>query len=206
MLSVLALTSFLAAAQPGLARVPPPARLSALGLPAELTENRLQALLQSFVDTGYGVRFRRLGDESDFDHGHVLLDAATGAPLAILYHTQELAGATPGGESLLGPDGRNWIQWLDGRVENARRYERARYPRSADWDWFVARQLPKLRARGTISDRMLDPVRLGAAAERSVQWTFTRRSCAGTSEIAAPGVLRVVLPDRTPVCLALSVQ
>lgn len=204
MLSVLALTSFLAAAQPGLAHVPPPERLSQLGLPAELTENRLQALLQSFVDTGYGVRFRRLGDESDFDHGHVLLNARTGAPLAILYHTQELAGATPGGEPLLGPDGRNWIQWLDGRVENARRYERVLYPRSADWDWFVARQLPQLRARGTITDRMLDPVQLGAAAERSMQWTFTRRSCAGAD--AAPRVLRVVLPDRTPVCLALSVQ
>ncbi len=204
MLSFLAFTSFLAVARP--TRPPVPFSAYAPALAAAPSPERLQGLLQSFVDTGYGVRFRRLGDENDFDHGHLLLDARTGAAVAILYHTQELVG-TPAdpGERPLSADGRNWLQWLDGRgVVNARRYERSSYPRSGVWDWFVARDLPRLRARGTIVDKMLDPALLGFTPSGSVQWTFDRAPCVGG--LPAPGGLRVTLPDGSPVCLTTSLR
>lgn len=187
-------------AGPALSAAPPPLPAAA-ALPASLTAGRLQGLLQEFVTAGYGRRFRHLGDERDFDHGHVLLDARTRAPIAILYHTQELAyGAAAADFGYVDPAGRNWIQWLDGRgIENARRYERTAYPRGASWDWFVATDLPRLRGRRTITDKMLDPDRLGAPLGDSVQWTFTRVDCAG----AGSGVIRVSLPDATLVCLAL---
>lgn len=185
--------------------VPSPASFAALGLPPALSKARVQGLLQNFVAAAYGRSFRRLGDESDFDHGHLLLDARTGRPAAVLYHTQELAGlAASPDRGYLDPEGRNWIQWLDGRgIENARRYERARYPRSGSWDWFVAYQLPKLRLRHTITDRMLDPALLGAELKPGPQWTFTRVPCASSGADASSNVITVDLPDRTPVCLAL---
>jgi hypothetical protein len=190
MMKFLLLSAFLALAPNASAQ---PAG-TALGLP--LDKPRLQSLLQTFVDQGYGRSFRRLGDESDFDHGHLLVDARTGAPVAILYHTQELADEDPAG--YLDASGRNWIQWLDGRVENAGRYERADYPSTATWDWFVASQLPGLRGRHTITDKMLDPKKLGAELGKSRQWTFTRAAC-GTE---AGDSIRVTLPTGA-VCLAL---
>jgi len=190
---------------PAFSAAPAAARFTALGFPAALTKPRLQDLLQSFVSAEYGRGFRHLGDERDFDHGHLLIDAKTGAPVAILYHTQELAHEAASAEfAYLDAAGRNWIQWLDGRgVENARRYERAVYPRSGSWDWFVARDLPKLRARRTITDKMLDPALLGVELSASRQWAFSRVDC-GADADAASNVLRVSLPDRTPVCLALA--
>jgi hypothetical protein len=187
---------------------PQSASFGSLGLPDALSKPRLQSLLQTFVDSGYGRCFRHLGDERDFDHGHVLIDARTRAPIAILYHTQELAAeASAADYGYVDPDGRNWLQWLDGRgIENARSYERASYPRSGSWDWFVARELPKLRERHTITDKMLDPTRLGSELAQSLQWTFTRTACPGAGPDDASRVMRVTLPDRTPVCLALSAQ
>ena len=93
-------------------------RFAALGFPAALDRAGLESLLQRFVDQSYLVGFRHLGDERDFDHGHLLYDAA-GKPLAILYHTQELArGRAPDSDfGYVNPEARNWIQWLDdGRV------------------------------------------------------------------------------------------
>jgi hypothetical protein len=207
MLTFLLATGLLATGCLAAPVVPAPAAgFASLGLPAALSKTRLQALLQGFVDLGYGRSFRHLGDERDFDHGHLLLDARTKAPLAILYHTQELAqaAATPD-YGYIDPGARNWIQWLDGRVENASAYERSSYPRSGLWDWFVARELPKLRSRHTITDKMLDPARLGAQSELapSLQWTFTRVDCGATAPDDASNVIRVALPDRTPVCLSL---
>lgn len=208
MLPLLLLTGWLTTgcrAAPMIAAVPPPARFAALGLPAGLSKARLQGLLQAFVASAYGRSFRRLGDERDFDHGHLLLDARTRAPAAILYHTQELAdAATTPDDGYLDPDGRNWIQWLDARgIENAHRYERARYPRSGSWDWFVAYQLPKLRRHHTITDQMLDPVLLGTELTPALQWTFTRVECGSSRPDDASNVIGIVLPDRTAVCLAL---
>lgn len=187
-----------------LAPAPPVVPFVSLGYPPALDKARVQSLLQSFVDVGYGRSFRHLGDPRDFDHGHLLLDARTGAPVAILYHTQELAyEETAPGFGYLDPRGRNWLQWLDGRgVRNARRYERASYPKSAEWEWFVARDLPALRARHTILAKMLDPARLGFTPSPSRQWTFARAPCAA-SDSPASNVIRVSLPHGAPVCLAL---
>ena len=207
MLSLLMMTGLFSAgchAAPAVSPVAP--SFAALAFPGALSKARLQGLLQSFVDGGYGRSFRHLGDERDFDHGHLLIDARTREPVAILYHTQELAHKAAAADfGYLDASARNWIQWLDGRgIENARRYERASYPRSASWDWFVARELPKFRSRHTIIDKMLDPVRLGADLSPSLQWTFTRVDCGPAQTDARSNVIGVLLPDRTPVCLALS--
>ncbi|MBI3564892.1 MAG: hypothetical protein HY079_06840 [Elusimicrobia bacterium] len=199
MLTLLLTTVLLSAGH----RVPAPPRapsaaaaFAELGYPRDLPKERLRGLLQSFADAGWDRRFRRLGDEDDFDHGHLLIDARSGRPRAILYHTQELVADAP--------EGRNWLQWLDGRgIEDARAYERAAYPRSGAWDWFVARDLPRLRARGTVLDKMLDPVRLGFEPGAGRQWTFTRVACGSAAEDPSSSVLRVSRSDGSPVCLAL---
>lgn len=163
--------------------------------PAELRldETRLRGYLQEFVTGGWGSRFQELGDEKDFDHGHVLLDAASGAPVALLYHTRELS--EPAARE------RSWIQWFDARgVQSAERYERSSYPSSASWDWFVASDLPRLKSRHTVVDRMLDPALTGRELAPGPQWTFTRVDCATTPSDG----LSVALPDRTAVCLRTS--
>lgn len=168
-----------------------------LGLPPSLTAPALQSLLQDFVDAAYGKGFYRLGVETDFDHGHVLLDAA-GRPIAMLYHTQELShlDKIPGA---LDPMARNWIEWLDThKVEDARLYLRKSYPETATWHWFETQRLPLLEARHTILDKMLDPILLGTSVASSRQWVFTRHSCGRSTE------LRVQLPTKEEVCLALS--
>lgn len=138
-----------------------------------------QGLLQAFADKAHGRHFDALGVEDDFDHGHVLL--ADGAPVAILYHTQELS-KTPGE--------RNWVQRLsDGSIVNARRLERAVPPASLPVD------LEALRARKTILPEMLDPAAFGAGALSSRQVVFTRSAC--------PGAVKVRLRGRL-VCLSLS--
>ncbi len=173
---------------------------------AELAKGDFQHLLQAFVGQEYQKGFRHLGDERDFDHGHVL-SRADGTPLAIMWHTQELALYEPaGGEfGYLNPQGRNWIQWIsDGRVENANRYQRKSYPSGASWDWFRASELPGLRKNHTILDKMLDPDLVSVDLARTVQYVFTRVDCARASERSAPAEMTVVLPSNEPVCLALS--
>ena len=148
--------------------------------------------------------FRHLGDERDFDHGHLLFDAGSKL-IAILYHTQELAADhRPGSDfGYIDPDARNWIQWVsDGRVENAARYLRKDYPSTATWDYFRALELPALRARHTVLPKMLDP-KLGVDASKTAQWVFTRVRCA---DAAASAAVRVVLPTKgkEEVCMSLS--
>ncbi len=177
-----------------------------LGLPAALTRGDLESLLQRFVDRTYLKAFRHLGDERDFDHGHLLIDSA-GKPFAILYHTQELAGGRPRGSDFgyVDTGARNWLQWLDdGRVENAAPYKRRDYPRTAAWDWFREAQLPGLEAHFTILDKMLDPARLPVDVARTRQWVFTRVACPDASRPPGPSALRILLPTREPVCLSLS--
>lgn len=203
MLTLLLATSFLMTGQraEALTPAPPPAvaapaSFGALGFPAGMSKETVRGLLQSFADAGWGRRFRELGDEADFDHGHILLDARTGAPRAVLYHTRELDGSVR--------EGRNWLQWLDGRgIQDAGAYERTAYPRGADWDWFVARDLPRLRARGTILDRMLDPERLGFTPAPARQWTFTRTACGPAADAPDGAALRLSRPDGAAVCVAL---
>ena len=157
---------------------------------ASPTKTEFQGLLQRFVDASWSKGFKRLGEERDFDHGHILRDAG-GAPVAILYHTQEL-------DKFGGP--RSWIQRLsDGGIEDAARYERAEYPRGAAWDLFRAAELPAVKAQGTVLDKMIDPALLPVDASKTTQWVFSRVECGA----AADEPLRVVLPTREAVCLAL---
>ena len=179
------------------------ARSAGAAAPA-LSPTRFQGLLQNFVDRAYLKGFRHLGDERDFDHGHLLFDGQSKL-VAILYHTQELAGDHRRGSDFgyIDPGARNWIQWVDdGRIENAARYLRKDYPATAAWDYFRALELPALRARHTVLPKMLDP-KLGVDAAKTAQWVFTRVQCAGPAPAAAGG-LRVVLPNKEEVCLALA--
>lgn len=176
--------------------------LSTRAAASPLTEARFKELLQSFVASAHGKEFRHLGDERDFDHGHIL-SGPDGEPAAILWHTQELALHEPaGGEyGYVDPEGRNWLQWIaDGRVENARAYERSSYPSDASWEWFQAAELPALRKNRTILDKMLDPARVAVDPAKTVQWVFTRVGC-GTAPASA---MRVTLPTREVACLTLS--
>ena len=179
---------------------------SGLGLPSSISRAGLESLLQRFVDRAYMKGFRHLGDERDFDHGHLLFDAA-GRPVAILYHTQELARGEPrgGAYAYVDPAARNWLQWLDdGRVEDASPYKRRDYPRTASWDWFKAAELPGLEAHRTILDKMLDPKLVPIDAAKTRQWVFTRVACGAALPAPESGALRIVLPTREKVCLALS--
>jgi hypothetical protein len=177
-----------------------PGRLSALGFPSALSKPEFQSLLQRFVNDEYQKSFRTLGDENDFDHGHFLFSAASPErPVAILYHTQELTH-----DESMDPAARNWIQWVDrGTVESAQRYERKEYPRTATWDWFIARELPALRARHTILDKMLDPALLGTDISESRQWVFTRVDCLSTPPAPDSNLIQISLPSGPAVCLAL---
>ena len=182
------------------------ARFAELGFPAALGRAELESLLQRFVDRSYLKGFKHLGDERDFDHGHLLFDPA-GKPLAILYHTQELAQTQPrGGEfAYVNSEARNWIQWIDdGRVENAARYKRRDYPRTAGWDWFRAAELPGLEEHHTILDKMLDPALLSVDVAKTKQWVFTRVACAAAPQEADSKGLRILLPTKEAVCLDLS--
>lgn len=171
--------------------------------PSSFGKLEFQDLLQRFVDEQYLKGFRELGEESDFDHGHLLFAAPTrgvapGRPIAILYHTQELSQ-----DGSANPAARNWLQWVEGgAVEDASRYLRKGYPRSASWDWFVLKELPDLRRRRTILDKMLDPALLGAEIARSDQWAFTRVECGGPPR--GSDLIGVLLPGGRRACLALS--
>lgn len=164
----------------------------------------LQRLLQGFVSAQYGRSFRHLGDERDFDHGHVLYAAGSDRPAAILYHTQELAHEAQPGFGYLDPAGRNWLQWIDsGKIVNAAAFERHDYPSTASWDWFKLRRLPALTERHTIVEEMLDPQRIGFEPSQGRQWTFTRTDCA--RHASSDSRISVRLPSGEDVCLALEV-
>lgn len=197
----LSLALLLWGAAPSFAAAPPPPPAAAPAFP--LAAKDLEDLLQKFVDRVYLKGFRHLGDERDFDHGHILCDAAS-RPLAILYHTQELAKGEPAGSpyAYLDPARRNWLQWLDdGRIEDAAGYRRVAYPSGPSWNLFRMTELPGLDDNGTILDRMLEPSRVPLDVTKTAQWVFTRVPCGDAPPAAS---LRVVLPDRQPVCLSLS--
>lgn len=174
-----------------------------------LSRAAFQGLLQSFVSQEYLKGFRHLGDERDFDHGHLLFDDHDKL-VAILYHTQELAGDAHKGDGFgyIDPGARNWIQWVnDGRVENAARYQRRAYPSTATWDYFRVLELPALESHHTVLPKMLDP-KLGIDPAKTAQWVFTRVNCTAAAAPAASassmGEMRVVLPNKEEVCLSLS--
>lgn len=174
-----------------------------------LSATEFQNLLQRFVDKAYLKAFRHLGDERDFDHGHILYDPRSNRPQAILYHTQEMAKGYPRSSEYgyVDPDARNWIQWIhEDKIENAVGYQRKNFPRSAFWAWFVERRLPTLRSYHTIIDKMLDPALVGAQTEHSLQWVFTRIDCSRTSSapLKQGNPIDITLPTGEVVCLTLS--
>lgn len=181
------------------------------GLARELGRREFEGLLQAFVDVAYQKGFRHLGDERDFDHAHILFSTGPDAsrPVAILYHTQELASLyhehKPGGEfDYVDPEARNWIQWVDGgRVENARKYLRSAYPDTLSWRVFQESHLPGFQAYHTITDKMLDPRLLGAQVARSRQWVFRRAACPGPEDSPEEEPISVLLPTRERVCMRL---
>lgn len=185
-----------------------PALAQAPAAPAGVAPARMQGLLQRFVDKLYLKAFRHLGDERDFDHGHVLYAPKSRTPVAILYHTQELAQDEPAGSAYgyVDAGARNWIQWLDrDDIVNAEQYQRKEFPDSASWRWFKEERMPVLRRYHTIVDKMLDPARLGAETSESRQLVFTRFDCAAPPPVR-PGEapIAVRLPSGEQVCLALS--
>ncbi len=173
---------------------------------APLEPSRFEGLLQGAVDRLYLKAFRHIGDERDFDHGHVLF-APDGAPVAILYHTQELSRGEPEGSPFapIDPAGRNWLQWLDGgAIENAAPYERRDYPATAAWELFRAERLPELKRHGTVLDSMLDPARVKVDPALTKQLTFTRVACGSPAPASGAGEpIGVRLPTGERVCLAL---
>jgi hypothetical protein len=161
-------------------------------------------LLQAFVAAEHGKAFRHLGDERDFDHGHFLFAKGRAEPVAVLYHTQELARYLAGGPfSFLDPDARNWIQWLDGsgRIENASKYLRRSYPDTPLWDDFKNLYLPGYTLNRTIVDKMIDPVLFGFEIESSAQWEFPRADCS-----KEPSAARIDVPDEGAVCVSLKLK
>jgi hypothetical protein len=164
----------------------------AFSQPFALAKPRFAGLLQTFVTHHYGRSFQALGDERDFDHGHVLFDKS-GEALAVLYHTREDAPTAAG---------RSWLQWAStGKIEDAARFARKDYPRGGYWDWFVAQRLPALRERGTVTERMLDPELLAFDGARTAQWVFTRAACPAGK--VSPDIIQTRLPGGTDVCLSL---
>ncbi|MBI4376856.1 MAG: hypothetical protein HY549_10460 [Elusimicrobia bacterium] len=164
---------------------------------SEFTVGEFGSLLQRFVDALHQKAFRHLGDERDFDHGHLLFGPRHNRPVAILYHTQELAHYLSGSKDFgyLDPGGRNWIQWIDGGgIEKADSYERISYPPTAHWAWFQERELPDLRRHHTILDKMLDPDRLGTPIARTRQWVFSKVAC-GQAREAPEAEISIRLPD-----------
>lgn len=160
-----------------------------------------ETFLQRFVDEQYLKSFRLLGEEDDFDHAHLLFGPGSAErPLAILYHTQELST-----DGSLDPAARNWLQWT-GRsaIEDAALYARREYPRTPSWDWFLHKDLPALRARHTILDKMLDPALLGAELSESRQWVFTRVDCGPAAPAVGSNLLRIALPKGPRLCLSLA--
>ncbi len=174
----------------------------AAALPARFDTRRLQTMLQAFVDRAYLRAFRHLGDEKDFDHGHFLFasDAPDAPPVAILYHTQELAYYAAAGSAYawLDPEGRNWIQWLsDGRIENARLRLSAVAPEALPVDPAA------LRAHHTILPEMLNASAFGAKRLFSRQIVFTQEACPSDPDPAS--TLFIHLPGAPRrLCLALS--
>lgn len=168
----------------------------------------MRVWLQEFVDRLYLKGFRHLGDERDFDHGHFLYDAKSRL-VAILYHTQELAGYYPRGSGFgyLDAEGRNWIQWPDGGgIESAAHFVRRSYPVSAAWELFRRVELPNLRAHRTILDKMIAPELLAVDVSKTRQWVFTKVPCPPASGPEDPRVLRIILPTREEICLASSLD
>lgn len=161
------------------------------------TKNFLEKMLQKMVNRSYLRGFRYLGDPNDFNHGHILFVEKTSGmiePVAILYHTQEKAYEnhenSPGSKyDYLDRRTRNWIQLLkqDGRVENAKRYERMSYNReNLLWRSYVDYSVRAYREHFTIHENMLDPEILGGEVLFSLQWDF--------AENTHPGP---ILPDGT---------
>ncbi|MBI3299616.1 MAG: hypothetical protein HYZ75_15735 [Elusimicrobia bacterium] len=147
-------------------------------------------------------------------------------PVAILYHTQEHASnrENAGGRyDYVDRDARNWVQFLgpEGRIVNAREYERRTYPEGREWDRYRVRS--STTSPFTIHYAMLDDERLGIDRGYGIDFnrgpnkpahrmiSFNRTDCANVPRPLGEddGVLEIFLPaqrgaERERVCLLLT--
>ncbi len=165
-----------------------------------------QSLLQKFSDEVYGQGFRHLGDENDFDHGHILYSTAL-RPVAILYHTQETASLQhrldPGGPyDYINRGARNWLQFFDveklqaGPIVNAFFNMLKVFPNAA----IFRSDLKSTKSHNTIFPHQLDgesfPLEYRYRLRGQRQIEFARSSCELSAEdrldtSTVAGVLRV---------------
>lgn len=184
------------------------------GFPKGFSKELLHSMLQRVIDAAYGKGFRYLGDEYDFNHGHILFpkDSFGKNPVGILYHTQEYAyfyhRSLPGhAYDYLDPGARNWIQWTDASrpVENAYPYARKSYPDTPEWS-SVRDMLPAFQAHYTVVTGMLDPELVGTdLGKNDYQWFFPRIDCPpdGRTFPSGSNGVEVRLPTGEKACLAL---
>lgn len=150
----------------------------------EIEQSLLNKLVQEFVNIQYKKSFLYLGDENDFDHGHVLYtrEPSLNSPdrlraFAILFHTQEHAftyslSHPKGKYSYIDKFGRNWVQFFDestqklGPLLNAYTLVKNMLPNNER----NQSSLENLRTHYTIRSEMLDEKKFPVAYRFSVDF------------------------------------
>jgi hypothetical protein len=180
---------------------------------SSLPKEKVTSILQLIARELHGKGYRKFGALSDLFHGHLLWEssAAEGTPpFAILFHTQENLGpdVKPVAKPVFfNPDGRNWLLFLGPplRLENAALYENTED--RPEW-----REYRKVH---TITDRMLDPRKLGKDFVREdvpgkpwsavAQFNFLAVRCPRKIAPweATSNLVRIQVPGEGLVCLDL---
>lgn len=196
-------------------------------LPSELSEARIEYLLQTLSDEIFDKGFRYIGVEEDLFHGHLLFERihnngeSTLYPRAILYHTQEEAHKAHWEKTIdpkydyLNVANRNWIQWLsddaneDGRlIENAKKYVDATKKDPAQFETDFAEPQEKLHY--TIHASNLDPQKLGFVLAGELQFEFEifdeKRVEPYPDYMGVKGPIHVDLPGQNTTKLNLSTR
>jgi hypothetical protein len=179
--------------------------------------DEVQKAIQMMVDLHLGNAFRDLGDERDFYHGHMLVEAPEGTkkmnatklpnaqPFAILFHTQENYSRkdTKTQKTIyeyFAPEERNWLAFLKPtlKIENANQYKNANQP-SRFSVYEVAR---------TINIEMLDPKLLKkkvADYGRFGQFQFKETKCRHLPENLRQvgNLIEINIPNHKTICLEL---
>ena len=188
-----------------------------------ISAQKLQLLLQRFIDSQFEKAFRYIGDKNDFFHGHLLftddlpLDKEGRLePFAILYHTQEDAHEhhlrDPGGPyDYLNPHTRSWVQMIDsqdkqsGPIFNAFQLMFDFFPNDAD----SHSSLNATKERYTVFTTQLDTNKFPAAYRRNIvgqmQIEFYESNCEPEANplfiLYGIGQISVEIPNQYTPCL-----